>query len=352
MPRVSVKISNTIPNFENVKVLKNFHVLYNFLFFSNKKKKYSVCVINVLKTIKDFCEKNQLKITHDESIKRKINNLFTEYKKNLKNDKKDSNTAKTQKKLFRKQLEEKFAEMYFTKKSSEFEISSESRSDDDPPAAETVSNGDCSDCETVTETESELEDGEQATTAKIKKNLNAMVRYQISLTGGCALLDVPRSNLFRNINNNLNQLVVEAKSSIDKNSRYLLHFDGKSFFDRNTRKYRERNCYVLTKTNEKYELVLGVPFLQNKTALSIVKEGVRICTEWDVIAFIKGLGMDTTSTNTGRYNGACVKFEQYFNKKLIWFACRHHIAELVLGSILTLWEGNSKSPEIQVLQRL
>lgn len=88
MPRVSVKISNTIPNFEKVKVLKNFHVLYNFLFFSNKKQKYSTCVINVLKTIKDFCEKKQLKITHDESIKRKINNLFTEYKKNLKNYKK------------------------------------------------------------------------------------------------------------------------------------------------------------------------------------------------------------------------------------------------------------------------
>ena len=42
---------------------------------------------------------------------------------------------------------------------------------------------------------------------------------------------------------------------------------------------------------------------------------------------IVGLSFETTASNSGWQNGACVKVEVLFEKKLFYFACRHHILE-------------------------
>ena len=42
---------------------------------------------------------------------------------------------------------------------------------------------------------------------------------------------------------------------------------------------------------------------------------------------------DTTSSNTGRINGAITFIEQYAEREMTYFPCRHHIYELVLRSV-------------------
>jgi hypothetical protein len=53
------------------------------------------------------------------------------------------------------------------------------------------------------------------------------------------------------------------------------------------------------------------------------------------------MSFDTTSSNTGEYNGACVLLEERLNKKLLYLACRHHRLELIVKSVFELAFGKS-----------
>ena len=67
----------------------------------------------------------------------------------------------------------------------------------------------------------------------------------------------------------------------------------------------------------------------------------------DVIA----MSFDTTSSNTGRLNGACVLIEQTLKKNLLYLACRHHMYELVIGAVISTCLGQSSGPEILLFKR-
>lgn len=102
----------------------------------------------------------------------------------------------------------------------------------------------------------------------------------------------------------------------------------------------------MTRTDKPEELTLGVPFLQDKKAVTITNKGLEVIQDWGITDCITGLSMDTTATNTGRKGGVCVLLENRMHKQLIWFPCRHHVAELVLGSNIALWEGKSSGPSV------
>ena len=61
---------------------------------------------------------------------------------------------------------------------------------------------------------------------------------------------------------------------------------------------------------------------------------------------------DTTSSNTGAQTAAWVALQNTISKPLLWFTCRHHVGEVVLGHV---WEvlkiKVSKSPKIQIFLR-
>jgi hypothetical protein len=67
---------------------------------------------------------------------------------------------------------------------------------------------------------------------------------------------------------------------------------------------------------------------------------------WGLTGDIVGMGFDTTSSNTGAHNGAAVLLEKMLGKKLLYFACRHHILELVAEQIFSAAFGKSSGPEI------
>ncbi|XP_065684263.1 uncharacterized protein LOC124807852 isoform X1 [Hydra vulgaris] len=49
---------------------------------------------------------------------------------------------------------------------------------------------------------------------------------------------------------------------------------------------------------------------------------------------------DTTSSNTGWMQGACVLLEKWQGRPLLWFACRHHIYELHIKHVALAVSGN------------
>ena len=56
---------------------------------------------------------------------------------------------------------------------------------------------------------------------------------------------------------------------------------------------------------------------------------------------------DTTSSNTGKFNGACILLEALLGHPLLWTACRHHVLEVVLSNVAKLIFGVSTGPKIE-----
>ena len=59
-----------------------------------------------------------------------------------------------------------------------------------------------------------------------------------------------------------------------------------------------------------------------------------------------GMVFDTTSSNSGRWGGACALIQRKLDKDLLELACRHHIYELLLGSVFDQLIGASKTPDL------
>jgi len=72
---------------------------------------------------------------------------------------------------------------------------------------------------------------------------------------------------------------------------------------------------------------------------------------WEVFEDVIGTSFDTTASNTGSTSGACVLLEQKLQRKLLYFACRHHIHELIIGGVFTALFGPSQSPNIALFKQ-
>ena len=69
-------------------------------------------------------------------------------------------------------------------------------------------------------------------------------------------------------------------------------------------------------------------------------------SDWDIAYRIKAISFDTTSSNTGRINGACTLFEQHLGRNVLYLACRHHIHEIMLEEAFSITMGPSSGPDI------
>ena len=62
---------------------------------------------------------------------------------------------------------------------------------------------------------------------------------------------------------------------------------------------------------------------------------------------------DTTNSNTGVNNGACVLLQKILQRNVLWLACRHHVCEVVLSHV---WKSldieRSKAPTIYIFKQL
>lgn len=104
----------------------------------------------------------------------------------------------------------------------------------------------------------------------------------------------------------------------------------------------------MTRTDQRQELTIGVPFLEDKRAETITNKALETIDEWEIKECITSLSIDTTATNTGCRTGVCVRLQEEIGRNLIWFPCHDHVAELVLGTIVKPWEGSSGGPNVQL----
>ena len=101
--------------------------------------------------------------------------------------------------------------------------------------------------------------------------------------------------------------------------------------------------------------LLGVPAIPYKLSSAgekIAQASLELIKIWDCAKSLRGMVFDTTSSNTGAQTAASVSLQNALSKPLLWFACRHHIGEIILTHVWAVLNiETSKSPEISLFQR-
>lgn len=98
--------------------------------------------------------------------------------------------------------------------------------------------------------------------------------------------------------------------------------------------------------------LLAVPKVENGRGISQARATLRALEDWDCDECVVGLCFDTTSSNTGRVEGAVTHLETMLGKGLLKLACRHHILELVIGAVAKKIFGKTTGPKDPMFEML
>ena len=104
-------------------------------------------------------------------------------------------------------------------------------------------------------------------------------------------------------------------------------------------------------TGVETEKILGIVKLTSGTGDAQASATFELLKLWEVSSEVIGMSFDTTASNMGSTSGACTLLEQKLQQNLLYFACRHHIHELIIGGVFTALFGPSRSPNIAVFER-
>lgn len=128
-----------------------------------------------------------------------------------------------------------------------------------------------------------------------------------------------------------------------------VHWDGKLLPSLTGKEKVDRLPVVITSTETEH--LLGVPALQAGTGRQQAEAIIQLLKEWNLTDKVQALCFDTTATNTGRLQGACVILEQELGKDLLYLPCRHHIYEIVLKSVFEKRNLSSSGPTLSIFQK-
>ena len=92
------------------------------------------------------------------------------------------------------------------------------------------------------------------------------------------------------------------------------------------------NRLAVTLAREHEDQLLCIARTVNGTGRTEAETVKSALDAWGVTDKIIACGFDTTSSNTGKFAGACVILQQLLDRQILWLACRHHILELIIGA--------------------
>ncbi|KYN11357.1 hypothetical protein ALC57_16486 [Trachymyrmex cornetzi] len=144
-------------------------------------------------------------------------------------------------------------------------------------------------------------------------------------------------------------LADNIKKSFHPDVPLTVHWDGKLLPSLTSKNKVER--LAISVTGEGVEKLLGVPAIAlgiGKTQADVVYKTLQ---EWNLSDTVTSMCFDTTASNTGKNRGACVELEKKLGHELFSLACRHHIHELIVGSVFDILFGPSSGPNIKIFQR-
>jgi len=142
-------------------------------------------------------------------------------------------------------------------------------------------------------------------------------------------------------------LASEVKVSFHPSVPLVLHWDGKIMEDYSGPGRDHVDRLPVLVSGQDVVKLLAVPKLHDGTAVTMSRAVTDVIDEWGLRSSIKGLCFDTTASNTGAKGGACLLLEKEIGQEVLHLACRHHIAEIMLEKVFTLYDV-SKSPNMEL----
>lgn len=161
--------------------------------------------------------------------------------------------------------------------------------------------------------------------------------------------NVSYSSIRRQRMNIRKQIAESIKADFQPLNTLTVHWDGKMLEDITGHEIVDRLPILVS--GKGVDQLLAVPKLPDGKGETMASAIFETILSWNLYDKIKCMCFDTTASNTGRINGACVLLEQKMQKELIWFACRHHILEILLESVVVTAVGPSSGPEIMIFKR-
>lgn len=101
----------------------------------------------------------------------------------------------------------------------------------------------------------------------------------------------------------------------------------------------ERMAVVVTGVN--VEKIITIAKTEDGCGITISDTVYEHVIDWRISDAIAAICTDTTATNTGQTNGSVILFQKKMNRNILYFACRHHFLELIIGAIFQLLFGES-----------
>ena len=159
---------------------------------------------------------------------------------------------------------------------------------------------------------------------------------------------------WRGQNETIGIIQEQIKDNWKPPQRSCLHWDGKLMDTLDGRNKEERLPILLSGVGG--IKLLGVPAIGHKSSDKMGKliseSCVSLLKDWKCEETVCGMVFDTTASNTGAQTAGCVSIQNVLNRRLLWFACRHHVGEVILTHV---WDALnieiSKSPDVSVFQR-
>ena len=85
-----------------------------------------------------------------------------------------------------------------------------------------------------------------------------------------------------------------------------------------------------------HDQILGAVPLEGQTGDAIFQGVLKLLVEFGVTERVIAMSFDTTSSNTGPTQGACIRLEKHMQKALLWLACRRHVMELHIKHVASV----------------
>ena len=138
--------------------------------------------------------------------------------------------------------------------------------------------------------------------------------------------NINRTSIQRLRNLHRKSLATSLKAEFQADCLLVVHWDGKLLRDLTTKEHVDQLPIIVTGNG--VSQLLKVAKLPNGTGAQQAKAVVETFDEWGLKEKVVAMSFDTTASNTGRNQGACVLIEQELQKDLLYLACWHHIFEL------------------------
>jgi hypothetical protein len=124
----------------------------------------------------------------------------------------------------------------------------------------------------------------------------------------------------------------------------VLHWDGKLLPALTSREMEDRLPILITDGD--YEKLLHVSQLEHGTGKCQADAIFEILCEYGLKDQVKAMCFDTTATNTGVKQGTCLRLEQLLERSLLYFACRHHVFEILMRGVFEKKIPGTVGPDV------